>query len=67
MRDEKKSETLEVRLPYSQKIAFMEACRKEGITASEALRAGIAQFLATRDGQSQRNNLIEDLVTAMKM
>lgn len=67
MRDEKKSESLEVRLPYSQKIAFMEACKKEGITASEALRDGIREFLASRDGQSQRSSVLKDVVTLMKM
>jgi hypothetical protein len=34
----KKSETLEIRLPYSTKLAFMESCRSEGRSASEALR-----------------------------
>lgn len=65
-RDEKKSESLEVRLPYSQKIAFMDACREEGITASEALRAGIDEFLASREGQSQQSNQFRDVVTLMK-
>lgn len=66
LRDEKKSESLEVRLPYSQKIAFMEACKEEGITASEALRAGIDEFLATREGQSQQSSQFKDVVTLMK-
>jgi hypothetical protein len=34
----KKSETLEIRLPYPTKLAFMAACRDEGRSASEALR-----------------------------
>lgn len=34
----KKSETLEIRLPYPTKRAFMESCRSEGRSASEALR-----------------------------
>ncbi|MAP95716.1 MAG: hypothetical protein CMK07_12270 [Ponticaulis sp.] len=65
MRDEKKSETLEVRLPYSQKIAFMDACKEEGITASEALRAGIDEFLETRSRQSQHSHAMKDVVTLM--
>src|SRR6516165_12605562 len=34
----KKSETLEIRLPYAAKTAFMARCRDEGRTASEVLR-----------------------------
>lgn len=40
-RPPKKSETLEVRLPYAAKTAFMERCRREGLTASEVVRAMI--------------------------
>jgi hypothetical protein len=40
----KKSETLEIRLPYPTKLAFMARCRDQGRSASEALR----QFI---DGQ----------------
>ena len=42
---EKKSESLEIRLPYSQKTAFIEACREQGISASEALRLQIDSFV----------------------
>ncbi|MFI4966302.1 MAG: hypothetical protein ACHP9T_13155 [Caulobacterales bacterium] len=34
----KKSETLEIRLPYATKLAFMAHCRAEGRSASETLR-----------------------------
>jgi len=44
-RKEKKSETLEVRLPHSKKEAFMEACEREGITASHAVRTFIDAYL----------------------
>lgn len=44
-RPEKKSESLEIRLPYSQKQAFMEACRERGVTASDTLRQFIAADL----------------------
>jgi len=37
----KKSESLEIRLPYPTKQAFMARCRDEGRSASEALRAFI--------------------------
>jgi len=41
----KKSETLEIRLPYPTKLAFMERCRGEGRSASEALRDFIDRHL----------------------
>ena len=34
----KKSETIEVRLSHEAKTAFMERCRRERLTASEAIR-----------------------------
>ena len=34
----KKSETLEIRLSYPAKLAFMARCQDEGRSASEALR-----------------------------
>ena len=37
----KKSETVEVRLPYAAKTAFMARCRAQGLTASEAIRGFI--------------------------
>ncbi|HZZ68707.1 MAG TPA: EF-hand domain-containing protein [Phenylobacterium sp.] len=37
----KKSETLEIRLPYPTKLAFMARCHDEGRSASEALRGFI--------------------------
>ena len=42
LREPKKSETLEIRLPYATKQAFMERCREQGRSASEALRSFIA-------------------------
>ena len=38
-RSPKKSESLEVRLPFAAKQAFMARCRREGRTASEVVRA----------------------------
>ncbi len=43
---EKKSESLDVRLPHSKKAAFMAACEEEGITASHAIRTFIDAYLA---------------------
>jgi hypothetical protein len=40
-RSPKKSEMLEVRLPYETKAAFMARCRMQGRTASEAVRGYI--------------------------
>jgi len=44
-RPEKKSETIEVRVSYTEKLAFMEACRQAGTTASHAIRDYIGEFL----------------------
>jgi hypothetical protein len=41
MRGPKKSDTLEVRLPHAVKQAFMDRCRSEGRSASEAVRGFI--------------------------
>lgn len=46
MRGPKKSETLEIRLPYALKQAFMAQCRADGRSASEALRDFIEAALA---------------------
>ncbi|WP_395650426.1 hypothetical protein [Brevundimonas sp.] len=40
-RPPKKSETLEVRLPFETKAAFMARCQTEGRTASDAVRGFI--------------------------
>jgi hypothetical protein len=42
-RPPKKSESLEIRIPYAAKTAFMARCQAEGRSASEALRAFIDQ------------------------
>ena len=41
MRGLKKSETIEIRLPHAAKQAFMDRCRTQGVSASQALRAFI--------------------------
>ena len=44
----KKSETLEVRIPYETKQAFLTACREDGTTASEVVREKISAYLDER-------------------
>ncbi len=41
---EKQSESLEVRLGFAAKRAFMEACREKGMTASEVVRDFVATY-----------------------
>jgi hypothetical protein len=40
-RPPKKSESLEIRIPYPTKQAFMARCQADGVSASEALRGFI--------------------------
>lgn len=47
-RPPKKSETLEIRLPFETKTAFMDRCRRDGVTASQALRADIEARLTRK-------------------
>ena len=51
---QKKSETLEIRLPYSTKTAFMARCRADGRTASEAVRRFIEREVDTGRRPSRR-------------
>ena len=44
-RREKKSESLDIRLPYQQKQDFMAATKQQGETASQALRRFIADYV----------------------
>lgn len=43
---EKKSERFEVRLTHSKKLAFQEACDRQGDTPSEAVRRSIESYLS---------------------
>lgn len=45
----KKSETLEVRIPYETKQAFLTACREDGTTASEVVRESVRTYLDKRE------------------
>ncbi|HEV7227247.1 EF-hand domain-containing protein [Brevundimonas sp.] len=48
MRAPKKSETLEVRLPFETKTAFMAQCRARGRSASDAVRGFIDAEIGAR-------------------
>lgn len=48
----KKSETLEVRIPYETKQAFLSACREDGTTASEVVRDKVQDYLDARERPS---------------
>lgn len=43
----KKSETIEVRVPFGAKTAFAEHCRQNGQTVSEAVRAFMEREIGT--------------------
>jgi hypothetical protein len=49
----KKSETLEIRIPYPTKTAFMEKARAEGRAASEIVRERIDAYLAEETAASE--------------
>ena len=53
----KKSETLEIRIPYPTKQAFMARCRDDGVSASEAVRAFIDGRLEARPARRPRTAL----------
>lgn len=44
-RKEKKSETLQVRLPFGMKSRFLDVCHRSGTTASDVLRSAISKYL----------------------
>ncbi len=51
-RKEKKSERLEVRLPYSKKQAFVEACEQQSDTPSNAIRRFISSYIRRSDNDT---------------
>ena len=53
-RPEKKSEMLDVRLPYGMKQALVEACRKQGVTVSDTVRGLFSEYVsAAQAGETQ--------------
>lgn len=59
----KKSETLEVRIPYETKQAFLAACREDGTTASEVVREQVQSYLdaRVRPSPDERRTLVMHL------
>jgi hypothetical protein len=53
-RASKKSETIEIRLSHEAKVAFMERCRRERRTVSEAIRLFIDEQLTPPRGMRRR-------------
>lgn len=62
-RKEKKSESLDIRLPFEQKREFMAATRKRGETASNALRGFIANYIEEARLADQPNPVQEITMT----
>lgn len=62
-RKEKKSESLDIRLPFEQKRAFMEATRMRGETASNALRRFISTYVEEARLAEQPNPVQEITMT----
>jgi Ca2+-binding EF-hand superfamily protein len=65
----KKSETLEVRLPYETKRDFLDACRQDGTTASEVVRGSIQTYLDARErpvAETQTGKLIHMIPTSLR-
>lgn len=53
-RQPKKSESIEVRLSFEAKAAFMEKCASDGVTASEAIRSMIDDRTSLRHNAGTR-------------
>ena len=62
-RREKKSESLDIRLPYQQKQDFMAATKQRGETASEALRHFISTYIEQARLEEQPNKVQEITMT----
>lgn len=65
-RREKKSESLDIRLPYQQKQEFMAATRQRGETASQALRRFIATYIEEARLAEHSNPVQEITMTLSK-
>ena len=64
-RQPKKSETLEVRLPFETKTAFMAQCQSDGRTASEAVRGFIEGELSSAPVRRVRTRGWQALLAAV--
>lgn len=63
-RPPKKSESLEIRIPYAAKQAFMARCQAEGRSASDAVRSFIDQQIAPPRPPSARGRLAVGVLIA---
>ncbi|MBT8431593.1 MAG: hypothetical protein KJP27_03780 [Altererythrobacter sp.] len=54
---EKNSQRFEVRLPHSKKLAFQEACDRQGDTPSAAVRRSIESYLIRSEVDDFRHAL----------
>lgn len=61
----KKSETLEIRIPYPTKTAFMDKARAEGRAASEIVRERIDAYLA-EEAQPEPQTLKDKVVIEIR-
>lgn len=66
-RREKQSESLEVRLGFDAKQAFMEACREKGLTASEVVRDFVQAYPATAATSPRLGTRIQSKLTEFPM
>lgn len=64
-RPPKKSETLEIRIPYPTKTAFMEKARAEGRAASEIVRERIDAYL-NEEAEPQPQTLKDKVVIQIR-
>jgi Ca2+-binding EF-hand superfamily protein len=64
-RFEKKSEMIEVRVSHTQKQAFLEFCRREGVSVSDAVRGLISSELASGNRRMAFN--LERITTMPKL
>ncbi len=62
---EKKSERFEVRLSHSKKLAFQNACDRQGDTPSEAIRRFIESYL-NRSELDLLNHSIRSLARVLR-
>lgn len=65
MKPHKKSETLEVRLSYPDKIALKNKAAREGRTVSDVVRGLITSYIAKTEPRSKSSNFME-LVIMLK-
>jgi Ca2+-binding EF-hand superfamily protein/antitoxin component of RelBE/YafQ-DinJ toxin-antitoxin module len=66
-RHEKQSESLEVRLGFDAKQAFMEACREKGLTASEVVRDFVQTYPAAAATRPPLGTRIQSKLTEFPM